>query len=67
MTIQTIEIHGERYVVLLEKDFLALQASRMTSTAPATPPANAPGKFRDVAPLRVSGTPASEILLQDRK
>ncbi len=68
MTIQTIEIHGERYVVLLERDFLALRANApVSSTAQPPPPANGPARFREVVPLRVGGTPASEILIQDRR
>jgi hypothetical protein len=67
MTIQTIQIGGERYVLLLERDFLALQRHPRTEAAESpSPQVNGP-RFREVTPLPVEGTPASEILLRDRR
>lgn len=68
MTIQTIEIRGERFVIISEHDFLLLQsrtAEPRLMRAPNAPEA-AP-RFREITPLPVSGTPASEILIQDRQ
>lgn len=68
MTIQTIELLGERYVILSEREFLALQAKHPSvlgnGAAPSDPSEQ---RFREVAPLPVGGMPASQILIQDRR
>ena len=68
MSIQTIEINGERFVILSERDFLALQASSLDEAAADSPNSgNGAHRFRDVEPIRLAGRPASELLLQDRR
>jgi hypothetical protein len=67
MTIQTIEIHGERYVLLSERDFLTLTRNQAPTAGIAPRPENGQSPFREVVPLRVGGTPASELLLKDRR
>lgn len=68
MSIQTIEIHGERFVILSERDFLAIQSLKdpMSSVEPQLS-GNHQARFREVEPLKLEGTPASELLLQDRR
>jgi hypothetical protein len=77
MTVQHIELGGERYVILPEREFEALARSSAGRTpsdsaplhkpAPAGVPVRAATKFHAVVPLQVAGTPASEILLRDRR
>ena len=63
MAIQTVEIHGERFVLIPEREFLALQ-----SQIPTALPTRVDSKrFRDITPLRVGGVPASDLLIQDRR
>lgn len=68
MTIQTVELCGERYVILPEREFLELQrkipGSQAVEEGPSVPVA---GRFREVVPVRVGGIPASELLIQDRR
>lgn len=66
MVIQTIEIHGERFVILPEREFLALRPNAVSPPA-APAPVNGAARFREVVPMRVEGTPASELLLRDRR
>jgi hypothetical protein len=68
MAAQTIEIHGEKYVILPEQEYLALQLS-ITQVSPAATPApeNGSARFRNVVPLHVGGTPPSELLMRDRR
>ena len=63
MTIQTVELHGERYVILPEREFLEMQGKLPASQSPQ----GRPSKFREVTPLKVSGIPASELLIRDRR
>jgi hypothetical protein len=66
--IQTIEIHGERFVILPEREFLALRPPTNGANAPAAPTAgNGTPRFREVTPLPVDGAPASDMLLRDRR
>lgn len=72
MTIQTIELSGERYVILPEQEFLELQQKLAASPgtnaqSPGHSRAHGPARFRDVVPLRVGGVPASQLLIQDRR
>jgi len=67
MTVQTIEIHGERYVLLSERDFLALKGNASSSPQQDSQDANGASRFREVTPVEAPGTPASEILLRDRR
>jgi len=68
MTIQHIELRGERYVILPEREFLELQ--QRVSTSPAAPDAvteSSKPRFREITPLPVGGPPASEMRIQDRR
>ena len=66
--IQTIEIHGERFVILPEREFLALRPQTNGAHAAAMPAAgNGTPRFREVTPLPVDGAPASDMLLRDRR
>jgi hypothetical protein len=66
--IQTIEIHGERFVILPEREFLAMRPQTNGVHAPAvTVAGNGTPRFREVTPLPVDGAPASELLLRDRR
>lgn len=67
MTVQTIEIHGERYVLLSERDFLALQSKSTSPSQLADRGTNGSSRFRDVTPVELPGTPASDILLRDQR
>ena len=68
MTIQHIELRGERYVILPEREFLELQRRLPESQAAqmAASDRNA-APFRDVVPLKMGGVPASKMLIQDRR
>ncbi len=64
MTFQTIEIAGQRLVILPEEEFRKLHQSTV-SNEPAMNSEKA--KFAVVQPLKVGGQPASEMLIQDRR
>ena len=64
MTIQVVELSGQRYVIIPEREFLEFQAKAGVETS-QTDPKNR--KFREVIPLQISGIPASELLMQDRR
>jgi hypothetical protein len=68
MTIQHVELRGERYVILPEREYLELQQRLHASSATrdAAPPPTV-GRFRKVVPLKVGGVPASQMLIQDRR
>jgi hypothetical protein len=66
MTLQTVELHGERYVIVRESDFLELQQKAQAATSIEPKPLTGAG-FRHVVPLRVGGDPASELLIRDRR
>jgi hypothetical protein len=66
MTLQTVELLGERYVILREKEFRELE-QRARSIRPAESNPKPGGHFREVTPLKVGGVPASELLIQDRR
>ena len=66
MTIQTIELCGERYVILPEREFLELQKKISAPPSTESKPL-AGGGFPEVIPLNVGGVPASELLIQDRR
>jgi hypothetical protein len=65
MTLQTVELLGERYVILREKEFLELQQKAQRAASVEPNPLTS-GEFRHVVPLRVGGVPASELLIRDR-
>ena len=66
MTVKTVELRGERFVIPAEADFLKLQNESNTpgrdGATLATPPC-----FPDVTPIDVGGIAASTLLLQDRR
>jgi hypothetical protein len=68
MTIQTVELHGERYVIMSEREFMEMR--HKLAEAPSAKP-DSPGsdkaRFREVAPLKTSGVPVSELLIRDRR
>jgi hypothetical protein len=68
MSIQHIQLRGERYVILPEEEFLELQRHRPESEA-AQPSASRSSAhaFHEVVPLKVGGVPASELLIRDRR
>jgi hypothetical protein len=69
MTIQTIEISGERYVIISERDFLRLRGQTGEVNGASAAPArdlNQP-VFKEIEPLRIAGEPASETLIRDRR
>lgn len=66
MNIQTIELHGVRYVILPEREFQELQRS-LSADASNSAEVPASGRFREVVPLKVDGIPASELLISDRR
>lgn len=68
MTIQHIELRGERYVIVPEREFLELQRRLPESQTPdAVSTGRSATPFREVTPLKVGGAPASEMLIQDRR
>jgi hypothetical protein len=68
MAIQTVELRGEGYVIIPERDFLEIQRNQLASQNPeALLPFIVQSRFREVVPLRVVGNPASELLIQDRR
>ncbi len=66
MAIQTVELQGERYVILPEREFLELQ-QKFPNVSSTEAPLPANGQFREVVPVRVGGISASELLMQDRR
>ena len=67
MTIQTIELAGRRFVILPEEEFRELQHSLKAAKADNLEPVSPKPRFAPVHPLKVSGIPASEMLIQDRR
>ena len=67
MTIQTVEIAGRRYVIIPEGEF-----QKLAQKSGAGDRAEARGvprrrRFAPFTPLKASGIPASEVLIQDRR
>jgi hypothetical protein len=56
MPIQTVELSGERYVILSEKEFLEIQQKVPASSVPEPlSSSQREARYRDVIPLRVGG------------
>ena len=64
MITQNVELAGRRFVILPEEDFQKLEREAHPSSSAA---AKSRPKFASVTPLKVSGIPASEILIQNRR
>lgn len=67
MTIQTIELAGQRFVILPESEFREIErtlASRQQSISDL--PAGS-HRFEPVKPFAVSGEQASEMLIRERR
>lgn len=65
--VQVFEIHGERFVILPEREYIAMRdAPPLHVQQPATTNGTAP-KFGDVTPVPIRGTAASETLIRDRQ
>jgi hypothetical protein len=67
MTIQTVELAGRRFVIISEEDFQRLWKSAGSGGLPRPEGPPRRGQFAAVKPLKVSGIPASELLIQDRR
>lgn len=68
MAIQTVELQGERYVIVPEQEFLKLQGQLSQLVLnPPDPQRSATVGFREIVPLRVTGVAVSEIMIQDRR
>jgi hypothetical protein len=67
MTVQTIELAGHRFVILPEEEFQQLKKDAEAAPSSAVSIADRRPAFARVTPLSVGGTPASEMLLQDRR
>ena len=69
MTIQTIELFGERYVIMPEREYLVLTQNPHPSGNGHPEPgvAASPPRFEKVVPLEVPGRPVSEMIIQDRR
>jgi hypothetical protein len=65
MTVQTVELCGERYVILPEREFLEMRKQIPAENQSASEATS--GGFREVVPLQVGGVPTSEMLIQDRR
>lgn len=67
MNIQVVELSGERYVILPEKEFLQIQAKAAPEKGAGSNGARSSPRYRKVIPLRVEGIPVSQLLIQDRE
>ena len=67
MTIQTVELAGHRFVILPEEEFQQLARDARSEVAIRQEDSRSRSNFARVTPLKVSGIPASEFLLQDRR
>jgi hypothetical protein len=67
MDVQTIELAGRRFVILPEEEFRILQQKAQSLPLAVSVPSPTKAKFASVQPLKVSGIPASEMLIQDRR
>lgn len=68
MTVNTVELKGERFVILTEADFLDLKRRSNPAPRAASAAASARGPtFAEVTPLEVGGEPASDLLVRDRR
>lgn len=66
MTVQTLELAGQRFVVVPEKEFRKLE-QEAKSARPTPGKRDAGQRFASVTRLKVSGIPASQLLIQDRR
>jgi hypothetical protein len=64
-TIQTIELSGQRYVVLPESEYLTLRSRSHRASAESEQ--HVAPAFKRIKPLQVTGVPASEMMLRDRQ
>lgn len=64
MIVQTVELAGQRFVVLPEEDFRKLEREAHPSSSATAKPRP---KFAPVMPLKVRGIPASESPTRDRR
>jgi hypothetical protein len=73
MTVQHIELGGERYVILPEREFDQMVRRHndhqhpMANSPQSCPAAHEEASFPDITPLDIKGPPASELLLRDRR
>ncbi len=68
MNIQTIEIAGQRFVILPEPEFQELERRVLCAgqTSPLEPPSGKP-KFEPVTPFEIQGESASDMLIRERR
>lgn len=64
-TVQTLELSGQRYVVLPEAEYLTLRSRIGKATEESAQ--DVPPVFSKVTPVQVGGVPASEMMLRDRQ
>ena len=64
--VQTLELAGRRFVVVPEEDFRKLEQDARIGHTRSIAGKSQP-KFASVARLKVSGIPASQLLIQDRR
>jgi hypothetical protein len=64
MMAQRVELAGKRFVIVAEEDFLRLERRAQEVSAKSGRPRP---NFAPVTPLKTKGTPASEILIRDRR
>jgi len=74
MTVQHIELAGQRYVILPEHEFKKMlrdddQRQDSTSAGSDQPAAavHQEASFPEITPLKVQDPPASEMLIRDRR
>lgn len=66
MTIQTVELAGQRFVILSEPEFRELER-RLSQQAGAPPLPPSPSQFDPVTPFEVPGESASDMLVRERR
>ncbi len=67
MTIQRIILHGERYVILPEREFMALQTEARPPTDSSGGTGSTPPRYAEVVPIDFEGVAPSELLILDRR
>ncbi len=67
MNVQTIEIAGQRFVILSEPDFQELERRLLAEGHASPAAASTKPRFEPVTPFEIRGESASDMLIRERR